>query len=86
MEALKSENEELKAKLTEMEAQAKQSSELLEEVKGEVAKLAKLQSTYKPKAAQTQFKKQASVDSKDEKDAYNAIKEARKAKRQTAKK
>jgi len=86
MEALKKENEELKAKLEEREVQIEENEQILNEVKEEVAKLAKMQSTYKPKAAKPSFKKKASEESKDEKDSYKAIKEARKQKRQTAKK
>lgn len=82
MEALKSENEELKAKLETMEAEAKKNSDLLEDVKGEVAKLAKMQSTYKPKAQKPSFKKKDTSENKDEKEAYQAIKEKRKAKRE----
>lgn len=86
MDALKSENEELKAKLEEMEAQASKQTDLLEEVKGEVSKLAKMQSTYKPKAQAQTFRKKESEESKSEKDSYEAIKARRKEKRQTAKK
>jgi ATP-dependent Clp endopeptidase proteolytic subunit ClpP len=82
MEALKSENEELKAKLETMEAEASKNTELLEEVKGEVAKLAKMQSTYKPKAQAPSFKKPTSdVDGKEAKESYEEIKARRKEKR-----
>lgn len=83
MEALKAENEDLKAKLETMEAEAKKNTDLLAEVQEDVKKLAKMQSTYKPKAAKPSFKKKASEESKDEKESYKAIKERRKAKRQT---
>jgi ATP-dependent protease ClpP protease subunit len=67
MEALKKENEDAKTALAELTK--------------DVTAMAKLTSTYKPKAQQTAFKKKDEVPS--EKDAYNAIKEARKAKRTT---
>lgn len=86
MEALKKENEDLKAKIEKMEAEASKQTELLNEVKDEVAKLAKMQSTYKPKAQTQSFRKQESVENKDEKDAYEAIKARRKEKRNNAKK
>lgn len=64
MEALKAENEEAKA--------------AVELLKTDVVAMAKLTSTYKPKPVQTAFKKGKEAPS--EKDSYNAIKEARKAK------
>ena len=64
MEALKAENAEAKV--------------ALDALKADVTAMAKLQSTYKPKALQVAFKK--STTEPTEKDGYNAIKEARKAK------
>lgn len=82
MDALKTENEALKAEIDSMKAEAKKNTDLLNEVKADVAAMAKLQSTYKPKVAQTAFKKDAAAASADtDKEKYNAIKEARKAKR-----
>jgi len=86
MEALKSENEDLKAKLTEMEAKAEKNDSLLEEVKGEVAKLAKLQSTYKPKAQAPTFKKKAIEEEGEKTYTSGEIKARRKARKQKLKK
>ena len=65
MEALKKENEDAKTALAELTK--------------DVTAMAKLQSTYKPKAVQTAFKKEAAAAS-TETEKYNAIKESRKAK------
>jgi len=87
MEALKAENEDLKAKIADMEAVASKNTELLDEVKGEVAKLAKLQSTYKaPKQAAAFRKPKESGDTKEEKESYDAIKARRKEKQNKANK
>mgnify|MGYP003636912994 FL=1 len=64
VEALKAENAEAKV--------------ALDALKADVTAMAKMQSTYKPKALQVAFKK--STNEPTEKDGYNAIKEARKAK------
>lgn len=86
MEALKSENEDLKAQLETLQAQNKKNDELLTEVKGEVAKLAKLQSTYKaPKQAAAFRKPKEDVDSKEEKESYQAIKARRQEKKNQSK-
>jgi chromosome segregation ATPase len=82
MEALKAEMEALKSENEELKASAKKQEDLLEEVKGEVAKLAKMQSTYKPKAQAPSFKKPTSdVDTKEAKESYEEIKARRKEKR-----
>ena len=87
MEALKAENEDLKAKIADMEAVASKNTELLDEVKGEVAKLAKLQSTYKAPKQAAQFRKpKESGDTKEEKESYDAIKARRKEKQNKANK
>jgi len=71
MVALKAENDLLKAENAEAQL-------ALAALKTDVVAMAKMQSTYKPKAAAVAFKKQAAVPS--ESDGYNAIKEARKNK------
>ena len=86
MEALKAENEDLKAKIEKMEAEASKQTELLNEVKDEVAKLAKMSSTYKPKPQTQSFRNPETIDNKDEKESYNAIKARREEKRNQAKK
>lgn len=85
MDALKSENEALKAELESLKAEAKKKDDDFKAIKEDVEKLAKLQSTYKPKAATPSFKKKEAVEDKSEKESYEAIKARRKEKRNQAK-
>lgn len=85
MDALKAENESLKAELETLKAEAKKKDDDFKAIKEDVEKLAKLQSTYKPKAATPSFKKKEAVEDKSEKESYEAIKARRKEKRNQAK-
>lgn len=75
MAALKAENEDLKARVDAMDVEAKKQNELFAEVKGEVEKLAKLQSTYKPKAEKVAFKKKEVEPSKEQSGIKQALKD-----------
>lgn len=86
MEALKTENEGLKAEIESLKAEASKQTELLNEVKADMEKLAKMSSTYKPKKETQSFRKKDTAENKDEKESYDAIKARRKEKRNQAKK
>ena len=70
---------ELNAKIAELTAENEAAVLALAALKTDVVAMARMQSTYKPKALQVAFKKV--VETNTEADSYNAIKEARKAKK-----